>query len=498
MLGTVGRALPGPRRPPRRGAGGRRGQGPRRDGRGAGRRGPRPAAGAAPAGRAGRRAAAGAAGPATWPTPPAPGPGGPAPAQRGQADLPPGGGAAARRAGRRATWPARARAACWTRATCPTSATSWPRAGTLTRELDALWPTLSPEQLLTDLFADRRRLDSVAAGCPRADRERLARAAPPADAPADLAGPRPTSRCSTRPPSCSATTAPRQRAREAAALREEVDVRPGRAGRARPRGGPRPGAAARHGHRRRGPARRAPAGAPLRLHRGAGRGGPRVDLRPRDRRRGAGAVGDGLAADHAPVPDPVDDDRRRHRPDRRPGRRGVVAGRARAVRGEAVQARAAHRQLPDPRGDRRGGRRRPRRDRPDAGRAAVGPGDGRAAAGGAPADRDRLAGGWPTRSPPCSPTGGGPGRPGTRDGRGRRRRRAGSRCWPRPPGWPSCARGCSRSAGGDGSGEPDLDAPVVVLPVSAAKGLEFDAVVLVEPAESSRSRRAASTTSTSP
>jgi superfamily I DNA/RNA helicase len=30
---------------------------------------------------------------------------------------------------------------------------------------------------------------------------------------------------------------------------------------------------------------------------------------------------------------------------------------------------------------------------------------------------------------------------------------------------------------------PDLDAPVVVLPVSAAKGLEFDAVVLVEPAE---------------
>jgi hypothetical protein len=31
--------------------------------------------------------------------------------------------------------------------------------------------------------------------------------------------------------------------------------------------------------------------------------------------------------------------------------------------------------------------------------------------------------------------------------------------------------------------EPDLDAPVVVLPVSAAKGLEFDAVVLVEPAE---------------
>jgi superfamily I DNA/RNA helicase len=37
--------------------------------------------------------------------------------------------------------------------------------------------------------------------------------------------------------------------------------------------------------------------------------------------------------------------------------------------------------------------------------------------------------------------------------------------------------------GADAAGEPDLDTPVVVLPVSAAKGLEFDAVVLVEPAE---------------
>ncbi len=48
----------------------------------------------------------------------------------------------------------------------------------LTRELDALWPTLSPEQLLTDLFADQRRLDSVARRLPAADRERLARPAP--------------------------------------------------------------------------------------------------------------------------------------------------------------------------------------------------------------------------------------------------------------------------------------------------------------------------------
>ena len=38
----------------------------------------------------------------------------------------------------------------------------------LTRELDALWPTLSAQQLLTDLFADPRRLDSVARRLPAA------------------------------------------------------------------------------------------------------------------------------------------------------------------------------------------------------------------------------------------------------------------------------------------------------------------------------------------
>ena len=61
--------------------------------------------------------------------------------------------------------------------------------------------------------------------------------------------------------------------------------------------------------------------APLRLDGRARRRRPRVDLRPRDRRRGAGAVGDGVAAGDAALPEPVDDARRRHRADRRPGRR---------------------------------------------------------------------------------------------------------------------------------------------------------------------------------
>ena len=200
----------------------------------------------------------------------------------------------------------------------------------LNRELDALWPTLSPEQLLTDLFADQRRLDSVA--------RRPARGGPRAARPPGAGrrrARRPVLDPRGRPAARRGRRAARRRRRGGAgpggggAARGGA-LRPGRARRARPGGGPRPGAAARHGHRRRRPARRAPAGAPLRLHRRAGGRGPGVDLRPRDRRRGAGALGDGLAADHAPVPDPVDDDRRRHRPDRRPGRRGVVAGRARA------------------------------------------------------------------------------------------------------------------------------------------------------------------------
>ncbi|HXV92497.1 MAG TPA: ATP-binding domain-containing protein, partial [Pseudonocardia sp.] len=56
----------------------------------------------------------------------------------------------------------------------------------LTRELDALWPTLSAEQLLTDLFADPGRLGSVARRLPAEDRARLARPAPAADVPYDL------------------------------------------------------------------------------------------------------------------------------------------------------------------------------------------------------------------------------------------------------------------------------------------------------------------------
>jgi len=54
------------------------------------------------------------------------------------------------------------------------------------RELDALWPTLTPERLLTDLFADRRRLNSIARRIPAEDRALLERRAPAADVPEEL------------------------------------------------------------------------------------------------------------------------------------------------------------------------------------------------------------------------------------------------------------------------------------------------------------------------
>ena len=93
------------------------------------------------------------------------------------------------------------------------------------RELDALWPTLSAEQLLGDLYADPRRLGAAARRLPAADRALLARPLPadgdvpvppglrwtPADVPlldeaAELLG----------------DDGSEAAAREAAALREEV------------------------------------------------------------------------------------------------------------------------------------------------------------------------------------------------------------------------------------------------------------------------------------
>lgn len=92
----------------------------------------------------------------------------------------------------------------------------------LTRELDALWPTLSPEQLLTDLFADAKRLNSVARRLPPEDRARLYRPAPDDDVPRDLRWTPADVPLLDEAAELLGDDGSEAAAREAAALREEV------------------------------------------------------------------------------------------------------------------------------------------------------------------------------------------------------------------------------------------------------------------------------------
>ncbi|WP_219414306.1 HelD family protein [Pseudonocardia nigra] len=92
----------------------------------------------------------------------------------------------------------------------------------LTRELNALWPTLSAEQLLTDLFADSKRLNSVARRLPAEDRALLARPAPGDDVPNDLRWTPADVPLLDEAAELLGDDGSEAAAREAAALREEV------------------------------------------------------------------------------------------------------------------------------------------------------------------------------------------------------------------------------------------------------------------------------------
>ncbi|GAA5143020.1 AAA family ATPase [Pseudonocardia adelaidensis] len=92
----------------------------------------------------------------------------------------------------------------------------------LSRELDALWPTLSAEQLLTDLFDDRKRLNSVARRLPAADRDLLHRPAPADDVPNDLRWTPADVPLLDEAAELLGDDGSEAAAREAAALREEV------------------------------------------------------------------------------------------------------------------------------------------------------------------------------------------------------------------------------------------------------------------------------------
>ncbi|WP_082375800.1 HelD family protein [Pseudonocardia sp. HH130629-09] len=94
-------------------------------------------------------------------------------------------------------------------------------------QLEELWPTLSPEQLLTDLFADRRRLNSVARRIPAPERALLERPAPGADVPPDLRWTPADVALLDEAAELLGDDGAAQAAAEAAALREEVEYAQG-------------------------------------------------------------------------------------------------------------------------------------------------------------------------------------------------------------------------------------------------------------------------------
>ncbi len=92
----------------------------------------------------------------------------------------------------------------------------------LRRELEALWPTLSAETLLADLFADARRLNSVARRLPADDRALLARPVPGPDVPPGLRWSAADVPLLDEAAELLGDDGAEAAAREAAALREEV------------------------------------------------------------------------------------------------------------------------------------------------------------------------------------------------------------------------------------------------------------------------------------
>jgi DNA helicase IV len=97
----------------------------------------------------------------------------------------------------------------------------------LVRELDTLWPTLSAEQLLTDLFADSGRLHSVARRLTAEDRDLLIRAAPADGVPAGLRWTAADVPLLDEAAELLGDDGSEAAAREAAALREEVQYAQG-------------------------------------------------------------------------------------------------------------------------------------------------------------------------------------------------------------------------------------------------------------------------------
>ena len=228
--------------------------------------------------------------------------------------------------------------------------------------LDALWPFLTPQRLVAGLLAEEGALRRAA---PCFFYRRTVRGAPPRQPRRVDRGGRSAAR----------------RGRSAARHRRHggEDPAPGRRAGAPGRGEVRPGGARDHrpgraGFRGRRHARRLePRPGPAAHHGRTCLGRPFLGLRARDRGRGAGAVRDGLADGDAPDPDAVAHRGRRRGAARQRGRRPLLGADARPVRSRPLARGAAHGQLPHPRRDHGGGRRRAGRGRPRRAPARVRP-----------------------------------------------------------------------------------------------------------------------------
>ena len=310
-----------------------------------------------------------------------------------------------------------------------------------------MWPRLAPHELLHDLYGARPLLVAAGQGVLTPAEQTLLY--------------RPRSRVARR--------GPVDRGRRRAGRRGEGDPRPA-AGEVPPEPAGQPRAARAGPRRGRLLAVGARAEPDAGRRRKGGRRGRDPVVRPHRRRRGPGPLAAPAPDARPPLALRLDDRRRRHRPgDRSVGAVGLGGDRRPPDADERAPPDRADGQLPDAGRGRRGSGRRPGRRRAGGGAAEAGP------AVRPPADGHRGTTGRAGRSGGRGRRAGGR-RGGARTGRGAR---------PRP-----APRGDPAGIGGPGDGAvdprdprgPGLAASLVVLPADEANGLEFDSVVVVEPA----------------
>ena len=205
------------------------------------------------------------------------------------------------------------------------------------REVNLCWMPLTPEQVVADLWADPRVLAAAGPRLSARERDLLARPAgapwtvsdvPLLDEAAELLGE------DDEPARRAAAVAASERAVEEEYARGVLEMT---------------GVARAHGRCPDRPLLRVAAGPPHRGRRGAGR--PDLGVRPRRGRRGPGALPDAVAAAAAPLPEPLDDRRRRPRPGGLVGGAADLGGCLRPGGARALVGPAADGQLPDPRPD---------------------------------------------------------------------------------------------------------------------------------------------------